>query len=198
MTIRLGFASAMTLSLVLAACGGGGADEAAVATDNVVVANDMAADDMATDNMAAPATPASAADFANQAAASDAYEIESSQLALEKSKDEKLRSLAQMLVTDHRKSTADLKAAAAKADPPVTPAPAMNEEQTSNIAALRAASEADFDRLYSSQQVTAHEKALALLEGYAAGGTEDSLKQFASKTSVPVRAHLEKARELSR
>jgi putative membrane protein len=186
----------MTLSLALAACDRG-ADDRTVASDNVVVANDTAADALATDNMAAPALPATAADFANAAAASDAYEIESSKLALDKSKDEKVRGLAQMLVTDHQKSTIDLKAAAAKADPPVTPAPAMNAEQTANIAALRAASDADFDGLYLGQQVAGHEKALALLEGYAAGGSVDSLKEFASKTTIPVRAHLEKARELS-
>ena len=164
------------------------------ASVNAMSMNEMAANTMA--NMAAPAVPATGQDYATMAAASDMYEIESSKLAQEKSKNADVKAFAKMLVTDHEKATADLKTAAGKAEPKITVTPALDAEQKANMEALRGASAADFDRLYLQQQVPAHEKALAMLQGYAQSGDVASLKDHASKTAAVVQKHLTQARDL--
>jgi len=195
MKTNIYLASAAALTLALGACGSNTAQEntAGSAMENLTSAPE---DDMA--NMAMAATPTTAAEFANMAAASDAYEIQSSQMAATKAGAAGVKTFAAMLVKDHQKSTADLKAAAGKASPAVMPAPTMNAEQQTNLDALKAAANgADFDRLYLAQQVPAHEKALAMLQGYATGGDTPAIKDFASKTAPAVQKHLEEARKMA-
>lgn len=195
MKTKLYLVSAAALTLALGACGTNKAEEntAGSAMDNLTSAPE---DDMA--NMAMAATPTTAAEFSNMAAASDAYEIQSSQMAATKAGAAGVKSFAAMLVRDHQKSTADLKAAAGKASPAVMPAPTLNAEQQANLDALKAAANgADFDRLYLAQQVPAHEKALAMLQGYATGGDTPAIKDFASKTAPAVQKHLEEARKMA-
>lgn len=189
--------------LALAACGSNNdADTAAVdngTIENIAVDETAAADPSADANMMAPAAlPATAQEFADMAAASDTYEIESSKLAETKAQDAKVKEFAAMLVKDHSKSTADLKTAAGAASPAITPAPALNAEQQANLDALKAAGAAGFDQLYLSQQVPAHEKALGMLQAYSAGGDVQPLKEFASKTAPVVQHHLEQARSMQR
>lgn len=182
-------------ALALAACGG-----EVSSTNTTMVGNDAlagseeAAMGNAADNMAmAPtdaAMPMTGQQFADTAAASDMFELESSKLAQEKATAAPVKEFAAMMIKDHTTSTANLKAAAAKADPAITPKPAMNAEQTANLEALRAASGAEFDTLYKQQQVMAHQKALAALQGYANGGDVPSLKTFASETAPIVEGHL--------
>ncbi|QPQ54123.1 DUF4142 domain-containing protein [Allosphingosinicella flava] len=199
MKIRILAATAALCAL--AACGDNETPAANdMAMNDAMMANDMAMNDMAMDNMmmngSAAAVPANGQDYAAMAAASDMFEIESSRLAQEKAQNADVKSFAAMLVTDHQKSTADLKTAAGQAQPAITVTPQMNAEQTANLEALRGASGAEFDRLYLQQQVPAHEKALAMLQGYAASGDVPSLKQHASATTGPVEKHLARAREL--
>lgn len=177
-------------ALALAACGG---NETAVdnGTANMTVpeAETMMGDNMAT-NMADAPMAMNGQQFADTAAASDAYEIESSKLAQDKAESAEVKEFAAMMVKDHTNSTAMLKDAAAKADPAITPNPAMNAEQTANLEALRATSGAAFDTLYKQQQVAAHQKALAALQGYAENGDVPSLKTFAGDTAKVVEGHL--------
>ena len=64
--------------------------------------------------------------------------------------------------------------------------------------ALKAAGPEQFDALYLSQQIPAHEQALAMLQGYAQSGDVAALKDHAAKTAPVVQKHLDRARELSR
>lgn len=135
--------------------------------------------------------------FADTAAASDLFEIESSKLAQAQAKDAKVKAFAGMMIEAHTKSTADLKAAAAKASPAVIVAPKLTPEQDADLAALKAAG-ADFDRVYVEKQVAGHEKTLAAVQAYAARGDVAALKEFAAKTAPVVSGHLEEARKLPR
>lgn len=201
MTKTLLLACTTAAALSLAACGGGAdsAENDMMADDGTLMDNEamMANDSAMMDNgaMAAP-TPSSPQDYVAMAAASDMFEIESSRLATEKAQRQEVKDFAQMLIADHQKSTATLKTAAAAAEPPVTLTPQLNAEQQANIDALRNASGADFDRLYLSQQVPAHEKALAMLRGYAESDGPAQLKQHASTTAPAVEQHLTRARSL--
>jgi putative membrane protein len=64
------------------------------------------------------------------------------------------------------------------------------------MAELRAASGADFDRVFIRQQVQAHEMALALHSNYAANGDTPALRAVASAAVPVVRQHLDQARRM--
>ena len=158
------------------------------------LAEDQAADDVLganamTDNEAAVALPTDASGFAAAAAASDLFELESAKLAAIKGTSKEVKEFAGHLLTDHRKSAADLKSAAAEAN--VMVAPALDAEKQAMIDGLKAASGAEFDRLFLEQQATAHQKALTLLQSFAGGGDAEPLKAFARKASTMVEGHLE-------
>lgn len=188
-------AAMLTLSACGGSGGGSGGQESAGAENMATVT--PPANEAGNDMAAAPAAvPATGQEYATMAAASDLFEIESSRLAQQKGQSAELKQFAQMLITEHEKSTADLKTAAAAAQPAVTVTPALNSEQQANMAALQAASGAEFDRLYIQQQIPAHEKALAMVQGYAQSGDVAGLKQHAQTVSGPVQKHLEQARQL--
>jgi putative membrane protein len=185
--------------LCLAACGSSdGSDNAAAGSPDNSIGVDEGAD-VAAAQSGAPdaAAPLTAQAFADAVAASDRFEIESANLAAKMAKDPAVKSFAEMMVSEHTKSTADLKAAAAKVSPPVRVAAAMTAEQEAGIAQLEAASDR-FDQIYAQKQVMAHQKALTLLQSYATSGDSPPLRDFAAKTATVVSRHLEQAQRLPR
>lgn len=184
---------ALLPAIALAACGGEPPSSNVTTVGNdALSADESAMTGNAADDMAmAPdaAAPMTGQQFADTAAASDMFELESAKLAQEKATSAPVKEFAAMMIKDHTASTAKLKAAAGKADPAIMPKPALNAEQTANLEALRGASGEQFDALYKQQQVMAHQKALAALQGYAANGDVPSLKSFASDTAPVVEAH---------
>lgn len=182
------------MALAVAACGKANND----ATTNDLATDNMAMENATADANAAATAPVAAGDFANMAAASDHYEIEAGKLAASKASSADVKAFGQMLVDAHTKSTADLKAAASQSTPPVAPNDALDAEKQGMLDMLQSASGADFDSQFLSQQIMAHEKALGLLQGYAAGGDNEALKAFAAKTAPAVQEHLDKARTLKK
>jgi len=191
--MKIKFLMASAALIALSACG---SNDDAATTNNMAYADNVETENLLVDNGAAPATATGGQEYATKASASDLYEIQSSEMAGEKAKSGDVKSFARMLIADHNKSTADLKTAAAKAEPPIDVAPALDPEGQSNIEALRSAADADFERTYLTQQVAAHEKALAMVRAYAESGDVPSLKQHASTVSGPIKKHLARAREL--
>lgn len=180
-------------SLALAACNSNSdtpAGEATMAADNVdagVTSPDMA-----------PATGAQAAgnqQFVDTVAASDLFEIQSSELAQNKATSKAVKDFATMMIDQHTKSSADLKQAALAASPSLPVAPRLTAAQQADLDALRNAT-GDFDKQYVQKQVAAHEAARSLLSDYSAVGTPGPLRDFASKAVTVVTGHLERARKL--
>ena len=189
--MRLTLALIPAAALALSACD----KSEAPSEDGDSVGTSMPAEATATGATAADAMPATAQAFVDAAGASDMFEIESSKLARTMGKDPGVKSFAEMMVTDHTHSTADLKAAAAKASPAPTVAPKLTPEQQADLDALKGAGD-NFDKLYAEKQVAGHEKALAMLKAYAASGDAAPLKDFASKSVPIVSGHLDKAKQL--
>ena len=173
---------ALAAALALAGCGG--ADDAAEAPANRFLKADSAAP--------APA----AADYVGLAAAGDQYEIQAARLALDKSDSAEVRGLAQMIRADHQRSTARLAEDAADAGSPIASPPSLSREQEADLARLRAAATAAFDREYLGRQVRAHEQALRLAFAYARGGDRPALRRHAASTIAPIQTHLIRARRL--
>ena len=166
---------ASAASLALAAC----------ATDGAMAPSASAAGDM---------TPNQRSAYVEMAAASDLYEIQSSELATTKARNADVRAFAQMLIEHHTATTQQLTAAATAAGTP--PSPALMPMQAEMIAQLQAADGAAFDRLFVRQQVQAHQMALALHSNYASNGDTATLRTVAAAAVPIIRQHLERARAL--
>lgn len=147
--------------------------------------------------MATPAANMTAGQsFANAAAGSDAFEIETSRLAADKAASATVKTFAQNMIKAHTDSTAKLKAAAAAATPPVTPSPQMTPLQQQTLSELQGKSGADFDTAYAKAQVDAHEMTLDALKAYSTSGDVPSLKNFATELIPVVTGHLNMAKGL--
>jgi len=177
--------------LALAACG------KHEATGNA--ANDVnmsaTADTGTVSNGEAP-LPSSAQGFANAAAASDRFEIESSKLATTAASSGAVKSFAVKMIAAHTASTAKLKATAGGLSPAITPDDTLSPEQQSALDSLKGPTGADFDSAYAAAQVDAHQKALDALNNYAASGDNQALKDFAKGMVPTVVAHLNMANGL--
>lgn len=128
--------------------------------------------------------------YVTKAGAGDLFEQTSSKLMLRSTKDAKVRSFATMMVEDHNKSSAMVKAAAAKSRVRAVP-PQMTAEQKVHIAALTKATGEARDKLYWEQQKAAHAQALALHKDYAANGTAQPLKAAAAQIAPVVQKHID-------
>lgn len=133
--------------------------------------------------------------FVDIASASDRYEVEAGRLAQDMGKSDEVKAFGAMMVKDHTTSSANLKTAVAEAGNGLAVNPALTDKQQRDLDQLRTAGE-NFDAMYAQQQVSAHEAALALLQGQASGGTVEQLKAFAAKTAPVVEHHLGEARDL--
>lgn len=136
---------------------------------------------------AASAAPADA-DYVMMAGAGDQYEIQSSKLVLASTSNADLKKFANMMISDHTKSTAMVKSAAMKAGLHPKP-PMLDADGQDMIAKLKMAKGPDRDALYLTQQKMAHEKALALHQDESTTGTTASLKMAATNIVPVVQSH---------
>ena len=134
--------------------------------------------------------------FANAAAASAMFEVESSKLALSQSSSASVKKFADMMVKAHTESTEKLKAAAASATPPIVPAAALTAEQQTTMDKLKGTSGSAFDTAYVEAQVDGHQKTLDTLRAYSTSGDVAALKSFAGEMVPVVTAHLNLAKGL--
>lgn len=193
---RLGTLTLLVIATSLTACGSKGGNSSAVATDNMAADNLNMADNNAAMETPPAAAPMSGQDFANAAAGSDAFEIASSKLALDKAQSADVKKFAQQMIDAHTESTAKLKKAASTASPAVTPDPTLSPDLQSKLDALKPQSGAAFDQAYINDQITAHETTLAALQSYAVAGDVPPLKSFATEMVPIVSGHLDMARGL--
>jgi len=128
--------------------------------------------------------------YVAKAGASDLYEIQSSQMIRQDTQNPQLRQYADMMITDHTKSTADVTAAARAAG--MKPMRAkLDATGTRNLTALRRAKGEARDRLYVEQQKASHQMALQVHQDYAANGTVQPLKDAATAIVPVVQHHIE-------
>jgi len=130
------------------------------------------------------------------AGAGDLYEIESSRLVLETTSDAALRRFAQMMVEHHTGTTRAAEAAAREAG--FTPAPPMlDAPKAAMVEALRQYDGVERDRLYLSQQMTAHKEALGLQKTYADNGDTPELRTAARNALPIIQRHLAEVERLT-
>lgn len=127
--------------------------------------------------------------FLSQTMSSNQFEIQSSELAKEKSQDKDVLALAEMIIADHTKAGEKLDALLA--DKPAKPAEpvALSPKHQKMLSQLEAAAGADFDTLYIDIQAQAHMEAIALFRNYAGSGDDQTLVGFAKETLPALETH---------
>ena len=176
-------------TLIIAACNRGD-DSPQAQLEN------LEAEDTVLTNDAVAATPTTAQEFANAAAASDRFEIESSKLAAAAGQSAAVKTFANNMIKAHTASTEKLKTTVAGLPTPLTINDALNAEQQQLLDSLKGKSGAELDSAYGAAQVTAHQATLDALNAYAASGENPALKQLASGMIPTVTAHLNAAKGL--
>jgi putative membrane protein len=176
-------------ALSLAACGSDTeTSQETETTEPTMDAGDPAAGAQSPDAASAD-TPTEGARYVEVAGASDLYEIQSSELALEKAQSEEVRMFAQHMIEDHQMTTEQVTTAAEAAG--IMPAPPqLTPMQQQMITELEGATGEAFDRTYLQQQRQAHQMALALHRNFAEQGDTEQLQQVASGAVPVVERHI--------
>jgi putative membrane protein len=132
-------------------------------------------------------------DFVTKVAVSDMFEIQSSKLAAQKG-NENIRAFAQQMITDHTKTTNELKGLVGKAKAKLPSG--LDAEHQKKLDQLQKLAADQFDATYASMQVQAHEEAVKLFEAYASTGDDAQLKAWAAETLPALKEHLQLAKAL--
>jgi putative membrane protein len=136
-------------------------------------------------------------DFVTEAANSDMLEIASSKLVAAKS-DGKDKSFAEKMITDHTKTSAELKALVDGGKVTATVPPTMDKAHQDRLDKLSKLEGKDFMEEYQSMQVSAHKDAVSLFERYSKGGENAALKGWATTTLPHLQQHLKMAQDLNK
>lgn len=135
-------------------------------------------------------------EFVNKVAISDMFEVQSSQLAIEKKADADTRPFAQKMIKDHQKTSKELKALIDKGKVQATLPTSLDSEHQKMLSDLKAKDGRDFDVAYDQIQLKAHQDAVALFDAYSKGGDNRDLKSWAAKTLPHLKQHLAGAQKL--
>lgn len=149
-----------------------------------------------------PATP-SPQTFAEQAASSNAFEVESSNLALQSvtvgetaESNQPLIDFARGIINDHEAAGERLQLAA-RQDGITIPAQ-IDAQHTEKLDALKTASTGEaFPAAYLEAQIAAHQDAVALFTAFSTQGPQGALKTFATETLPVLQQHQRHAQELA-
>jgi putative membrane protein len=137
------------------------------------------------------------ADFVKEVAISDMFEIESSKLAETKGNAPE-KAFASQMVTDHTKTSTELKALVSSGKVKAEVPTALDSSHQSKLDKLKSADSKDFSSDFNSDQVSAHKDAVSLFERYAKGGDNADLKDWAGKTLPALKHHLDMAQNLKK
>ena len=133
--------------------------------------------------------------FAETAASSNWFEIESSRLALGRSANEDIRAFAEHMIEDHTAAGEKMQAAAESDG--VMPPPAMSEKEQAKLDELQSAEGEAFDQAYLTAQAAAHDEAVALFTAFSINGPESALREFAAATLPTLEEHQTSVRRLA-
>jgi len=136
-------------------------------------------------------------DFVTQAAISDLFEIQTSELALQRA-DEPTKAFAKKMIEEHRKVSDEMKMILQSGHVKAELPKALDSTHQSKLDTLKGLNGSDFTRQYHDDQVRGHKNASDLYKRYAEGGDNAELKAFATKNKPHIDEHLKMAQELDR
>lgn len=132
-------------------------------------------------------------EFMKSAAHSDQNEIQLSRLVLEKGVTGMAKDHANMMITDHTKSTAELKTLAQKKN--VTLPTDMDAEHKAIADQMRKLSGKQLEQHFLQQMVLDHQKTLNTMQAHANMTQDTELKGFITKTTPVIQKHLDMSKQ---
>ncbi|HEX8425847.1 DUF4142 domain-containing protein [Hymenobacter sp.] len=133
--------------------------------------------------------------FMKSAAHSDQNEMQLSKLVLEKGATGMAKTHADMMITDHTNSTADLKAIAQKKS--VTLPTDMDAEHKAIAEQMRKLSGKELEKKFMDQMVVDHQKTLNTMAAHQKMTKDTDLQTFITKTTPVIEKHLTMSKEHS-
>ncbi|MET3889105.1 putative membrane protein [Bosea sp. OAE506] len=133
--------------------------------------------------------------FVPMAVSSNLLEIESSRLALSRSRDSHVRQLANEMIRDHRRASQRM-ASVARASGIATPPAVLSTRHQTMLDQLASTPNREFDAAYLALQSQAHDEAVTLFRTYGTNGENPRLAAFARQTLPTLQrhaAHVERA-----
>lgn len=130
-------------------------------------------------------------EFMVMAAHSDQFEIQSSQLALQKTTNPQVREYAQMMIQQHTQSSQLLAQIAAERGVTLPTAPAPFDQAV--IEQLAQLSGAEFDRAYMEAQANGHLKTTTIYQTEIGQGQDQEVRAFAAQLLPAVQQHFQVA-----
>jgi putative membrane protein len=128
--------------------------------------------------------------------AGDMLEIAAARIAQDKGNAEE-KKFAEQMITDHTKTSGELKDLASGDLKSAIPSNVDNSSQK-KLDKLKDAKAEDFASEYDPMQVSAHKDAVSLFERYAKGGDNAKLKDWAGSTLPVLQHHLQMAEDMNK
>lgn len=133
--------------------------------------------------------------FINAASTSDQFELQTSQVALQRSRSPAVRVYAQQMIDQHTASTRQLTALAGTKGAAMSQG--LDSTQQRLLSAVQDASPGAFDRTYLSGQITGHTATVASFNDEIRSGSDADVKAFAQQNLPMIQQHLADARRLA-
>jgi putative membrane protein len=154
--------------------------------DSAITAKDSVPDSTSTKPLEVTATTKR---YAEGAALADMFEVESSKIALDRSKLPEIKKLAQDMIDAHTKSSDELKSKLVRAGLIVELPTVLDEMHKALVDELKSANAQDFDMRYLALQKNAHNEALMLHQSYGRNGDIADVKAFANDMAPKIEQH---------
>jgi putative membrane protein len=132
----------------------------------------------------------SSQDFAQKATIGGLFEVQSSQLALQRSQNDSVKAFAQHMIDDHTKADDQLATVLATSSvKPTDVTQTLDADHQKMLDKLNSDTDRNFDKDYIHSQKKAHKEAVDLFSDYAKSGDDDSLKTYAAQTLPTLKEH---------
>jgi putative membrane protein len=142
-----------------------------------------------------PAASIPAQRFAQQVANSNAFEMEASQVALQRAERAPVREFARSIAAEREASTRELAQIAPQVEL-ATPTPKLDSAQQNKLNSLRSAPNYEFDDAYLDQQVAQQREAVRTFEAFVNTAPESPLRQWAQQKLPKLQDRLARAEAL--
>ncbi|HZP13203.1 MAG TPA: DUF4142 domain-containing protein [Nevskiaceae bacterium] len=136
------------------------------------------------------------ATFVKKAASIGLEEVESGKLAADHAADDKVKSFADQMVSDHGQNNDELKSIVEKKG--ITLPDAPQGKQAASVAQLKSKNGAEFDRAFVAENVKGHQQAIQLFTTASKTAKDPEVKSYAEKTLPTLKHHLEMAQTLQK
>jgi putative membrane protein len=128
-------------------------------------------------------------DFVRKAAIANEFEIESSHVALDRSRNSDVREFAERMIRDHGSAGERLEDAVRDSHSHLQLPRQLDGQHRRMLKQLERSRGRSFDREYISMQTNAHAEAVRLFADYSRHGRDPEIRDFARETLPTLRSH---------